>query len=223
MFIRISYSMSGDDPVWPGNYKMAIEPYTEISNGHVANQSIVTFLNHFGSHMDGPKHFNDKGPRLEEMPLDTFIYESPLLIELPLTFGQLVTVEDLIPHAVNLQQADLLMIRSGFSSVRRDAPDRYAAEGPGMSSEACRYLMDHCPKLKAIAMDWISLASYPHPDEGVLAHQVLLGMFHDRYICIIEDLNFDEIAEKKVHRVIALPLFIKNTDSAPVSVVAECI
>ncbi|WP_127587013.1 cyclase family protein [Paenibacillus koleovorans] len=218
---RLSYDMSATDPGWPGNYKMSVEPYTEITKGDVANQSKITLLNHFGSHMDGPKHFNDRGPRLAEMPLETFIYDHPLLLDIPKSYGELVTMEDIAAHHASLQQADLLMIRSGFSVTRRNAPDRYAAEGPGISSGACRFLMEQYPKLKAVAMDWISLASYMHGEDGVLAHQYLLGMYHEHYICIIEDLDFSQLTDIPLRRVIALPMFIKDADSAPVSVIVE--
>ncbi len=220
-FVRVSYDLSGADPGWPGNDKMKVEPYTQIAEGHVANQYTITMLNHFGSHMDGPKHFNDKGPRLAEMPLSTFILEQPLLLDIPKSFGELVEVDDLLHYEAELALADGLFIRSGFAAQRVNSPERYAAEGVGISSRACKYLMDHFPRMKAIGMDWISLASYVHGEDGVLAHQYLLGMFHDHYICIIEDLHFDEIDKAKLKRIFAVPLFIEKADSAPVTVLAE--
>jgi len=153
--------------------------------------------------------------------LETFIYDRPLLLDIPKSYGELVTVEDLAVYDESLQQADLLMIRSGFSVARTNAPDRYAAEGPGVSSGACRFLMDRYPGLKAVAMDWISLASYLHGEDGILAHQYLLGMYHEHYICIIEDLDFSQLTDIPLRRVIALPMFIKEADSAPVTVIAE--
>src|SRR5690606_33580536 len=103
----------------------------------------------------------------------------------------LVTREDLEPFSEEIKEADLLMIRSGFSEIRKTDPDGYAAEGPGFTGDSCKYLMDEFPNLKGVAMDWISLASYTSIEEGILAHQYLLGMFHDHHMVIIEDLNFE--------------------------------
>jgi arylformamidase len=220
-YVRLSYDLSAKDPAWPGNFKMEIEPYSQIAQGDAANQYTVKFLNHFGSHMDGPKHFNDEGPRLAEMPLDTFIYDRPLLLHIDKTFSELVEPDDLIPYESQLEQADGLFIRSGFSKYRSSDPFRYASEGVGVSSRACKYLMDRFPNLKAIGMDWISLASYAHGEDGVLAHQYLLGKFHDHYICIIEDLNLEGLLPDKLEQISAVPLFIEEIDSSPVSVIAR--
>jgi arylformamidase len=220
-WVRLSYDFSERAPGWPGNYTISIEPYTQIALGDVANQYKITMLNHFGSHMDGPKHFNDQGPRLAEMPLSTFIFEKPLLLDIPKSFGELVLLEDLIPYEADILSADGLLIRSGFSQYRVSDPQRYAFEGPGIDAMACQYMMDTFPHLKAVAMDWISLASYAHGTNGILAHQYLLGLFHKHYICIIEDLDFHALDASKLKQVITLPLFIDTTDSSPVTVIAE--
>ena len=69
-------------------------------------------------------------------------------------------------------------------------------------------------------MDWISVTSYPHLEDGILAHKYLMGTFHNRYITVIEELNLENVYKKNLNQVIALPLFIKGIDSAPVTVIA---
>lgn len=218
---KLSYEMRANAPGWPGNFTMEIEPYSSIEKGDAANQYKIKLFNHFGSHMDGPRHFNNNGPRLAEMPLETFIYEKPLLLDIPKGAMEQVTVEDLAPYREQIAGSDLLMIRSRFSAERERNPQLYSNEGPSISSGACKYLMDHFRNLKAVAMDWLSLACPSLLDDGVLAHQYLLGMFHDHYICIIEDLNFSDISADRLHKVWALPLFVERIDSAPVTVVAD--
>ena len=59
MYINPLYTLSVDDPTYPGNLEpLRIEPITEISKGDVANQSSITIFNHDGTHLDGPQHFN---------------------------------------------------------------------------------------------------------------------------------------------------------------------
>jgi kynurenine formamidase len=157
------------------------------------------------------------------MPLDTFIYERPLLIDLPKGALEQVTADDLKPYHEQLAQADLLMIRSGFSIERERNPQLYSQQGPSISADACKHLMDHYRGLKAVAMDWISLACQMYKEDGLLAHQYLLGVFHDHYICIIEDVHFSGIDTERLHKVWAMPLFVERIDSAPVTVMAELI
>lgn len=218
---KLSYEMRVDAPGWPGNFKLEIEPFSLIAQGAEANQYKVHLFNHFGSHMDGPRHFNENGPRLAEMPLETFIYEKPLLLDIPKGAMEQITVADLEPYREQIASSDLLMIRSGFEAERERNPQLYSNEGPSFSADVCRYLMDHFRNLKAVAMDWLSLACPSRLEDGILAHQYLLGKFHDHYICIIEDLHFDEVDAGRLHKVWALPLFVEQIDSAPVTVVAE--
>lgn len=217
----ISYKLSPTAPGWPGNPKLEVLPFTQISAGEDANTFNLRLFNHYGSHMDGARHFNDKGPRLAEEQVDAFFFEQPLLIDLPKESTELIVPEDLEPYTKRLSVCDLLLCRSGFSKYRKDHPENYSAKGPGFSSEVCRYLMDHFPNIRGLAMDWISLASYAHGEDGVLAHQYILGMFHSHHKLIIEDLNLAGLDPDKLRRVTALPLLIEGVDSGPCTVVAE--
>jgi kynurenine formamidase len=155
------------------------------------------------------------------LPPEAFFYEKPLLLEIPKSFEEFVSAEDLAPYKEQLKNADMLMIYSGFNKTRGTDPKNYAARGPAVSSEAAKYIMDNF-RLKAIAVDWISLASVPHTDDGDIAHRYLLGGRNGHYTCIIEDAVFDGIVGKKLKRVTALPLLVgMGVDSGPVTIVAE--
>lgn len=130
-----------------------------------------------------------------------------------------MTEEELKLYESEIAKADILMIHSGFSRYRTQDPDRYSREGPGVSSDACRYLIENFPGLKSIALDWISLASYAN-DDGRFAHEYLLSKFKN-FICIIEDINLEEIKSANIRKVFSIPLFIPGIDSSPVTVIAE--
>jgi arylformamidase len=222
MYKLLSYPIYENDPGWPGNFKAEITENSSIAKGDIANTYMIRMLNHFGSHMDGPRHFNDDGARLSELPLSTFIYEKPLLLDLPMGELGSVTAADLQPHAERIRTADLLMMRSGFAAMREENPEAYAQRGPSVAEDACRYLIDEHPQLKAIAMDWLSLATPSREEETVRSHQILLGKYREgRFICIIEDLNLQGLEPTQLHKVIALPLFMEKADSSPVTVIAE--
>ena len=165
----LSHPLNVADSGFPGEPTLRIEKSTRIADGDAYNSSILHLFNHFGTHYDAPAHFNPNGPTISELPIEHFIYEHPLLIDLP----------------------------KGEALRKRD------------------------PHLKAVGFDFISLASPSHPDHGVKAHQILLGMYSKHYICIIEDMALAHIDAYRLQRVIAMPLRVQGVDSAQVSILAE--
>ena len=108
-----------------------------------------------------------------------------------------------------------------LEALRKRDPQTYAARGCAFSINAARYLLDHAPHLKAVGFDFISLASPANAAHGVKAHQILLGMYSDAYICIIEDIALAHIDASRLRRVIAMPLRVRGVDSGQVSILAE--
>jgi arylformamidase len=219
-FVRLSYDIGFDHPGWPGNATFTYDQVSSIERGDVANFGVLHLANHFGSHLDGPNHFNRDGRRVAEVPLERFVYDRPLLLDVPKADRELVTREELEAHDAALRECDLLLVRTGWSAVRGDGV-RYSHEGPGVSPEACEYLIE-LPALKAIALDCISLAAYRLIDpEGIRAHQILCGVGRgDRYVIIVEDLDLSAYPEG-ARRVYAIPLFPEGVDSSPCTVFAE--
>ncbi len=221
MYKRISYTLNTKDRAFPGAPTMHIEPFESMKKGDILNTYQVTLFNHFGTHMDGPNHFNGNGKQLYELELSRFIFERPLLVDIPKGEGEKVLAEDLLPYGERIKEADLLLIRSGFAKLRQSDNAIYSERGPAVSSQAARYLADHFPALKAVGMDWISLASPLDIKDGHKAHQILLGTEGNAPILIIEDLDLRGLDNESLETVFALPLFVEGIDSAPVTVVAK--
>jgi arylformamidase len=220
-FVRLSHDIRVGDPGWPGNFTYAYEQVSSTERGDVANFGILHLLNHFGTHLDAPNHFNPDGRKIAQVPIDRFVYERPLVVDVHKADRELVTLAELEAHAADLARADLLVLRSGWSSVRADDPGRYANDGPGVATAACEYLIEEFPDVKAVAMDWISLATPKRLDDGVPAHQVLCGVGRgDRYVIIIEDVDLSRLPDR-VKRIYAVPLFPELADSSPCTVFAE--
>ncbi len=213
----ISYPVSQDQPTWPGNPSFYLEPHSSIGKGDSCNTALIHLFNHYGTHIDGPRHFYAKGKTLDSLPLEQFIYERPLLLDIPKQKGEKVMPSDLEPYAAELEQADLLLIRTGFWKTRITDPETYEKTGPAVSSECAIYLQEHVQNLKAIALDFVSLASYSDQNDGTLAHQYMLGMFHSHFFCIIEDVNMKDLPQGFLKGVSAIPMFIEGIDSSPVT------
>lgn len=221
MYKRLSYTLNTRDCAFPGAPTISLNPFESIDHGDTCNTYQVTLFNHFGTHMDGPNHFNEKGRKLYELDLSQFIFERPLLLDIPKASGEMVLPEDLLPYERQIREADLLLIRSGFAEKRDTDNVVYSAEGPCVSSAAARLIVEHYSHLKAIGMDWISLSSPLHMEDGVLAHQIMLGKQGNTPVLIIEDIDLRGVKAEQLETVYAIPIFIEGIDSAPVTIIAK--
>jgi arylformamidase len=220
MYALLSHPVAPDGPNWPGAPGVVVRPLHRIDRGDVANTHVVEIYSHYGTHVDAPYHFNPEGARLPELGFEAFIYDRPTVVDLPLDDGRLVRESDF--DGIDIDPAtDLLVIRSGFERHRPDRP-RYETRGPGFAADTARHLRDTLPQLRAIALDWMSLAAFEHADDGVEAHRELLGRRRgDRAILIYEDVRVSGLAGRKPSQVIALPLLIEGLDASPCTMIAR--
>ncbi|NBK19859.1 cyclase family protein [Anaerotruncus sp. 1XD42-93] len=221
MYRRLSYTLNVRDHAFPGAPTMRIEPFESMQKGDRLNTYNVTLFNHFGTHMDGPNHFNGQGRQLYELELSTFIFEKPLLVDIPKGRGELVEPEELMRFDEAIRAADLLLVRSGFSAMRASDNRAYSEEGPAISARAAELIVERYQNLKAVGMDWISLSSPLHLEDGIRAHQIMLGKTGAEPVLIIEDIDLSGLDPDTLETVFALPLFIEGIDSAPVTILAK--
>jgi arylformamidase len=217
MYVELSYRLSANAPLPPGVPRMQVQHHYSIERGDVSNLFVLQLSNHSGTHIDAPWHFVASGLRICDFRLEEFVFERPLCIDVALGDGQLLEPAHFAPHAESLGQADLLLVRTGYSCVRRDSPERYALHSPGMSVRGASYLVEHFSGLRAIGLDTISLAAMQQLEEGLEAHRILFRGEGRRFL-IIEDMNLD-FDLSQLRRVMAVPLFIEGVDSSPCTVI----
>jgi arylformamidase len=219
----LSHPLTPDAPVWPGNPAAArTEPHESIAGGDDVNTTRIELFSHSGSHVDAPWHFNAEGPRAADLPISSFVFDRPVLLELPKPEGGFITPDDLEPHADELPGADLALLRTGWSRLRAEDPARYVEHGPLLHPDGARRLMQLAPSLRGVAIDAVSIGSPQHPDESVETHHVLSGVgdASGRFVLIYEDVSIDPEL-RRARRVYAWPLFIPDSDGSPVTMVAE--
>jgi len=219
--LLLSYPLGVNTPVYKGNPPVVIQQQSSIAQGDAYNQFIVSSLNHNGTHIDAPWHFNPQGKKISEIPIDDFIFTHPVVIDIPKSDDELITKADLQPYEHQIAGADLLLIHTGFGRIRSSDPDRYANHNPGLSASAAQYLMIF-NSLRAIGIDMISAGAANHPDEAVAFHQIILGKgrVDGKYILVIEDLNLNQDLSH-ISRVYAIPLYIEGVDSSFATVFTE--
>jgi arylformamidase len=160
MFELLSYPLGVDTPTYGDNPPVKVTPVSRIAIGGVANWVTLETINHNGTHLDAPYHFNEQGKRLTDLDINELIFTRTVILDLDKNDGELITKNDLAAHAQTIDQADLLLIRTGWANKYRDSdPERYGKAAPGFAASAGHYLMQEQAPVRAIAMDFPSAAS----------------------------------------------------------------
>ena len=219
MYHLLSYPIEAHMPAWPDSPQLQLEKKLQIAKGDVANTSIISLYNHVGTHYDAPNHYLASGTPIAELDLDRFIFERPLLLEIPKGAGEKVTAADLEPYAGDIARSDLLMIYTGFSRLRLENEALFERNGPGIGSDCAAWLVEHGTGLRALAVDFVSLASFSDQEGGNEAHRILFRGKDGRFICGIEDVNMAPVVGKTLKRVFALPLLERPSQIIPTTTV----
>ena len=221
-FVVLSHPLRPDSAVWPTNPPAAVVELQEsIARGDPDNAARLALYSHSGTHVDTPWHFNPDGPAASQLPIESFVFDAPRLIDVPAGEREMIEREALAAHAETVAEADLLLIRTGWGDLRDTDRIRFAGEGPVLHPDAARWLAGQ-PGLRAIATDAVSIGAIWNLPQTVETHHVLTGVGRSdgRFVLIYEDVRLvPEVADAV--RVYAWPLFIEGSDGSPITMVAE--
>jgi len=214
--IYLNHSINNHTPLYGGVKEIIISKSTSINDGDTANTITISIPNHAGTHIDVPKHFFNDGKTLSDYPASSWFFQKPQLIDINCNDGQLMMPLDIIPDLNN--DTDILLIRTGYEKYRKN--EKYWSKNPGLSAELAKTLRSDFPLLRAVGMDFISVTSRLHREEGRQAHREFLG---DKYrsdpIVLIEDMSLIKYTND-ISKIIVSPLMIQDADGAPCTVIA---
>ncbi len=222
LYLELSYIIKKSAPIYPNNPVERMEPISRQDNGDVCNVSMIHHFTHNGTHLDTPFHHDPKGEKIETIPLEKFIYEHPVFLNIPKNYCEEITDNDL--KGYDLQQADALLIRTGFDELRVQDPVGYSVMFPGVNLAAAKYIREELPALKTVIIDFMSIEKYLDGNrQGYPVHHQLLCMSTSgkRPVLIIEDANLRPLVGKKLRKVFALPMRFEGADGVPVGLIAE--
>ena len=237
MFLEVSYSLDPDQIVMPGpidkpvvkaRSRMAAAPAGEPADSAVRwnsynNTSIIEFFAHTGTHIDVPFHVDPEGFRIHELEITDFIFEKPLLLEIPKKENEKITVEDLRPHRDELAGADVLLIYTGYSEKRNKDPQGFVADQPSFTVEAANYLVDSFA-IRAFGIDTIGIENIPAGKAArpvqFPVHKVFLLKKRQKTF-VIEDMNLKPLLGKRIIRFFVIPLRLYGAEGMPVTAFAE--
>ena len=223
MFIELSYQLHEEIPTYPGLPRDKFEPHTRMAKGDESNTTLITHFLHNGTHVDAPFHFYNEGATIDEVPIEDFVYEQPLVIQTPLNKSGLIQLEHLTACGDELHEADILLFYTGYGDLR-DNGAVYADDFPSVSEEAARFIRKALLNVKAVAIDTLSIESATlGPEEDFKIHKTFLDgrLFRTRPLLVYEDVNVGRIADQNVKRIYAFPLRLKGLDASPITIVAE--
>jgi arylformamidase len=212
-YIYLSHPISEGTPLYGGQSNIRIKKDLQISAGDTANTLFIEMPNHIATHIDLPRHFSDSGKTLDEYEPAFWFYENVYLLNINVTPGEII---DLKPHLSRVpKETDLLLVKTGFQKHRSERI--YWENNPGVSPESASDLREHCPRLKAIGMDFISVSSFTRRDIGEKAHKAFLI---ENDIILIEDMNLESV-DFQLETVYLFPLLIEGADGGPVTAIGE--
>lgn len=199
MLIDLSVTLNKATPVYPGDPKITTKPMGILDKDGYAD-TLVSFGNHNGTHVDAPSHMVKNGKTLDKFPLDKFIGEG-VYIKIGKSFEfDLIKKTSIKKDSIVL--FDTEMERSYGSS-------KYFNNYPAITEEIANFLVG-----KRIKMVGVNMCSSDH--EPFPIHKILLK----NEILIIENLtNLSKLKGKKF-TVFAFPLKFE-IDGSPARVIAQ--
>ena len=225
MLIELSYKLHEEIPTYPGLPREKFDPHSRMANGDQANTTLITHFLHNGTHVDAPFHFYDSGATIDQIPIEDFVFERPLVIQKPLKKSELIQLEDLTSCGDEIKKADILFFYTGYCDLRDDGKV-YTDDFPAVSEGAARYIRTELLNVRAVAIDTLSVESATlAPQNDFMVHKTFLdgGLFETRPLLLYEDVNVGKIVNEKVKRIYAFPLRLKGLDASPVTIVAETV
>lgn len=217
-WIFLSYPLSDKYSSYGDGERIDLQAASRIEDGSSNNSSKLFLSSHFGTHIDFPYHFDNRGKSGENYPPEQFIFNAVMVVYITDdTFENWLITYKNFKKISFPENIDLLLIKTGFSEKRME--DYYWENYPGLHSDLAQFFKDRMPGLKAVGLDTISISSWQNRHMGRLAHKSFLT---DHEVLIIEDMDLSKLNPNIViETIIVSPLRFENSDGAPVTVFAK--
>ena len=219
MLIQVSYPLEKLSPLYPGSPEVSFNPVKSIANKDSSNTSMLSFGSHSGTHIDAPLHFCDNGFSIIDVLKAENIFSPAVCIDISKEINSYIDRTDLEPYALQISNAEVLLIRTGFFKYRNDKQDLYTTSHPWVHPSVPEYLHEICPQLKLFGIDAISISNPSHRDEGRAAHKAFLC--DEKPILLLEDANLsDSRLLDREFKLQIYPWIVDELESTPVTALA---
>lgn len=211
----LSYFISeATTPLYGGDREsLKIRPFRQMSAGDTANAQVWSLNNHTGTHIDFPRHFSIDGKTINDYTPDFWFFQNVFVLKITAEPTELIDFEQNTINQIPAE-TDFLLIHTGFGKHRGE--QMYWEQNMGLAPALAAKLREHCPKLRIVGFDFISLTSFQHRLVGREAHRKFLL---ESDILVVEDMNLETLPDR-IDRIVCLPILVDQTDGCPVTVVA---
>lgn len=211
----LSHPIEKKIPIYGNSERnIVFEQVKNLNTGDSCNVVNFTLENHWGTHIDCPRHFFEDGKCISDYPAEFWYFCNPQTIMVDLKPSQIMDIHDFIEPIKDT--TDLLIIKSGWE--KRRGTEEYSTDNPGISPVVGQWLRKQYPNIKVIGFDWISLSSYKQRGIGREAHKEFLredGI--GKPILLLEDMKLG-YPMNRLESVWIGPLVANFLDSAPCTV-----
>jgi kynurenine formamidase len=221
MYIEFSYPIDPQKPVLDGKLNPPrVNKRTRFADGQSSNTSYIELFAHTGTHIDMPWHFSEKGWKINDFPIDDFVFERVLLLEITRQAWQEISIGELEPLSERIQASDALLINTGFGKEYRQIdPETYMTATPGFSVEAAMFLASFS-QLRCVGIDFTSVENLQkNRPLGYPIHHAFLD--REQPMILLEDANLAALPSSPIQRIFLFPLRIEGLEASPVTAVAE--
>lgn len=221
-WVYLSHILTESTPLYGGKGKVKIERVRSISKGDTSNNTEISLSAHAGTHVDAPFHFDPQGKKLEDYPADYWYASKPALVNFPAEPGMILRMEHLEEKLHQIpKDVDLLLLKTGAEEWRNTQQDSYSEQGVGLGTDVASWLRRNL-NLKFIGLDFISVSSPLHRQEGRATHKELLGKSssYGEPIIIIEDMAL-AVLTSAPEQVWVVPIRFSEADGAMATVLAK--
>ncbi len=226
-YVEIGYPVYPGMPVYPGLPETELFLREDLLAGADWNGSVLTTYLHAGTHVDAPWHYmggdTPKMDNLEAVPTESFVYEHPVLVNVPAEGDNyLITIEDIKAHGDEIYEADALFFNTNYWPHRGSDFMTYANNFPAVSPEAAEWIRVELPKIKAVGIDTMSIENIANGQKnGFRTHKAFLNPdLPNHTILVYEDINPEPIIGKKLLKAYCSPIRIRG-DATICNIIVE--
>lgn len=204
--VDLTHPLADGDEAYPGDPGVSYETVHRVEEGgyHV---TLIKMGSHVGTHLDAPRHIDDRGLTVERLELAKCIGPARV-VDADLSASGAITRANIDLDPAALTGGDRILFRTGWAKERRG--NRFFSEFPDLDLGLARILADRGVVL--VGLEQPSVHKTLHKE----VHRTLL----DKEVVLVEALaNLDQLTSKEVF-LMCLPLPHVGLDGGEVRAVA---